>query len=285
MRKKKETHRTTPTSNGSSWETFREKFGLVAGPDHAWESPTPSKPERAWKVTTNDDGQEIVQDWSALNRSVKPDGYIYVYIPERGPAGEHRLVVEKRLNRRLSPEEHINHIDGDPSNNADDNLEVLSQAQAAKVDARRRGFLAVSLAEKLVADLGLSFAFDRGGKLYVWDEDRGRYVADDDYYEQGLYSRIDFHLFEWEAQRRFAMELRLVKEIRYRLLVSFAEPLWVRLPSTELNLRNGIFDIEDRSLRAQRAYDWRSTVQLGVSYNPAAECPAWEHSQSTSSWN
>jgi hypothetical protein len=42
-----------------------------------------------------------------------------------GYIAEHRLVMEQHLGRLLSPKEVVHHIDGDPSNNAIENLELF----------------------------------------------------------------------------------------------------------------------------------------------------------------
>lgn len=47
----------------------------------------------------------------------------------RGYVYEHRLVMEKKLGRRLSPNECVHHIDLDPTNNHEDNLLLLSSNQ------------------------------------------------------------------------------------------------------------------------------------------------------------
>lgn len=54
-------------------------------------------------------------------------GYIYIYCPEHPSARakyvrEHRLVMEKRLGRYLTPEEVVHHIDFNKQNNNIDNL-------------------------------------------------------------------------------------------------------------------------------------------------------------------
>lgn len=64
-----------------------------------------------------------------------PAGYIMVYAPLDHPIHatgsgpyilEHRLVMEQHLGRYLEPEETVHHIDGDPTNNAIENLCLYS---------------------------------------------------------------------------------------------------------------------------------------------------------------
>lgn len=55
-------------------------------------------------------------------------GYRWLYVTENGKRRarrEHRVVVEKSIGRRLEPWEVVHHKDGNPSNNAIDNLEVV----------------------------------------------------------------------------------------------------------------------------------------------------------------
>lgn len=69
-------------------------------------------------------------------RSVASNGYVLIRVgvghplaDVRGYAYEHRLVASEKLGRRVLPSEHVHHIDGDKTNNTENNLEVLSQAE------------------------------------------------------------------------------------------------------------------------------------------------------------
>lgn len=59
-------------------------------------------------------------------------GYIILFMPEhpdsdsRGYIYEHRLIMERKLGRPLGPKEVVHHIDGDPANNAPENLDLFA---------------------------------------------------------------------------------------------------------------------------------------------------------------
>ena len=55
-------------------------------------------------------------------------GYRWLYVTENGrrrARREHRVIMERHLDRRLEPWEAVHHIDGDPTNNTLENLEVV----------------------------------------------------------------------------------------------------------------------------------------------------------------
>lgn len=64
-------------------------------------------------------------------RYVDKYGYILIHTPDHPDANsagyvrEHRLVAEKVLGRRLTPQEVVHHKDGDRQNNTPDNLQVF----------------------------------------------------------------------------------------------------------------------------------------------------------------
>ncbi len=68
-----------------------------------------------------------ITDWSKRKKE-KLNKYIVVWVPEHpksfsgGWYYEHRLVLEKQLNRILKAWETIHHLDGNKENNSIDNL-------------------------------------------------------------------------------------------------------------------------------------------------------------------
>lgn len=75
---------------------------------------------------------------SARGRSVKPNGYIEV---TRGPhkgRGEHRVVMEKALQRKLSRNEVVHHIDHNRANNDPANLAVMTRSEHARMHRLER---------------------------------------------------------------------------------------------------------------------------------------------------
>src|SRR4030065_465371 len=68
-------------------------------------------------------------NWKGGRKIVK--GYVYIYSPNHPHktkskyVSEHRLVMEKKLERFLHPKEVVHHRDGNPMNNHPDNLECF----------------------------------------------------------------------------------------------------------------------------------------------------------------
>lgn len=66
-------------------------------------------------------------------------GYVYIKAPDHphaqqnGYVAEHRLVAERKIGRYLRPDEIVHHRNGDGGDNSPENLEVMSQAEHARI--------------------------------------------------------------------------------------------------------------------------------------------------------
>ena len=59
-------------------------------------------------------------------------GYVFILVGDNYIM-EHRLVVEQHLGRRLNFKEKVHHINGNPSDNRLENLQIVSQSEHAKI--------------------------------------------------------------------------------------------------------------------------------------------------------
>lgn len=51
---------------------------------------------------------------------------------------EHRIVAEEKIGRPLQPGEIVHHIDGNKQNNAPENLQIMTQAEHARMHMKQR---------------------------------------------------------------------------------------------------------------------------------------------------
>lgn len=73
---------------------------------------------------------------------INHNGYVEVYWPEHhrargnGYVFEHIIVLEKKLGRRLKPNEHCHHVDQNKTNNNPENLEVVDIREHSKIHTK-----------------------------------------------------------------------------------------------------------------------------------------------------
>jgi P4 family phage/plasmid primase-like protien len=123
---------------------------------------------------------------------------------------------------------------------------------------------------KLLADIITGedhFAQDAGGKLYRFAE--GAYKQ---YAERYIRRRVKEVLEEQDAADKWSSH-RANEVVEY--IRADAPELWERPPLHEVNVLNGILDLETRRLW-EHDPAFLSPVQIPVAFDPGAECPEWE---------
>lgn len=76
------------------------------------------------------------REWGASNArglSQKPNGYLEYTRGENKGRAQHVVVMEARIGRRLLPDEHVHHIDGDRTNNNENNLALVTRSGHARL--------------------------------------------------------------------------------------------------------------------------------------------------------
>lgn len=74
----------------------------------------------------------------AAGVSRKRDGYVEVTIGENKGRGEHVVVVEAQIGRRIKRGEEVHHIDGDKHNNRLENLRLMTKHEHGQLHGRER---------------------------------------------------------------------------------------------------------------------------------------------------
>lgn len=118
----------------------------------------------------------------------------------------------------------------------------------------------------LVIQNGLNFAVDQGGRLYYYNA--GAYRPNG----EQLVEEATLHIFE--ASRMInkwkpAHTDGVMRYIKARCPHIETEPI-----TTHLNVMNGLINLETGILEPHSP-QYLSTIQLPITYDPAAECPAW----------
>jgi putative DNA primase/helicase len=112
-----------------------------------------------------------------------------------------------------------------------------------------------------------SFARNTGEMLHV--------------FEAGVYRDHGFNVIrqrgrelmqQWGASNQW--KKGQAEEIQEWITLS-ARPLWPRPPLNRINLINGIYDFQNSKLEPHTP-DWLSPIQLPVTYDETADCPAWD---------
>jgi P4 family phage/plasmid primase-like protien len=123
---------------------------------------------------------------------------------------------------------------------------------------------------KLLADAITAtehFAQDAGGKLYRFSD--GTYKQ---FGERFIKRQVKELVEEWDETKRWSAHR--ANEVAAYIQADTPE-LWATPPLDEVNLANGILNVWTRQLRDHDPA-FLSTVQIPVTYDPEAECPAWD---------
>jgi len=111
------------------------------------------------------------------------------------------------------------------------------------------------------------FAIDPGGKLYVYSG--GAYRSNG---AAHVAKRALELLDSWGESKKWSTH-RAAEVTAY--IATNAPELWERPPLDRINVKNGIVDIATKTLCAHTP-GFLSGVQLPITFDPGATCPAWE---------
>lgn len=111
------------------------------------------------------------------------------------------------------------------------------------------------------------FAQDAGGKLWHYGDGAYRQHG-----ERTVRVKVKKLLEEWEASKNWSSH-RANEVVEY--ICTGSPDLWDRPPENQVNVLNGILDLDTGDL-TEHTPIFRSPVQIPVSFDPKARCPAWE---------
>ncbi len=73
---------------------------------------------------------------NASGTSIKPNGYVEYTMGEHKGRSVHVVAMEMRIGRRLRDDEVVHHIDGDKTNNKDNNLALMTRSGHSRLHRR-----------------------------------------------------------------------------------------------------------------------------------------------------
>jgi hypothetical protein len=76
--------------------------------------------------------------WWKGGKRTTSQGYIEVLISSRKYQLEHRYIMEQHLGRKLSPIEHVHHLNGDKTDNRLENLRLIDRKEHGLAHAHQR---------------------------------------------------------------------------------------------------------------------------------------------------
>ncbi len=133
-------------------------------------------------------------------------------------------------------------------------------------DKRDRSTTNVALIGEIIKH-DVNFAVDGASNLYYYDE--GTYKPDGEKAVRELYLKL---LNLWNKREEW--KPRKANDIIEYITIG-APSLWEKPPMYQINLNNGIYDLQEDILKPHSP-DWLSTTRIPIIYDANAECPYWE---------
>lgn len=107
--------------------------------DKRWIKNHPKRARELWKL--NKRKQRLVKKANEYVRLYQPH---HPFSDAKGRVPEHRLIMEKKLNRFLTKNEVVHHIDGNILNNNVENLKLMLKKEHDSFHRLKRGLLGIS---------------------------------------------------------------------------------------------------------------------------------------------